>query len=70
MSYQPQHPDSPCLLAGEEQVPAKIWELLRRNDRFRRVVTGLKRLDDRVRRHHPPPWRRAWSASNRLVQFW
>jgi hypothetical protein len=47
MAHTPQHPENPCRasLPESEQTPAKIWELLRRNDKFKRAVTKLQNLD-------------------------
>lgn len=47
MSHAPQHSHNPCSLDPDEQIPAKIWELLRRNNRFKQVVTRLQELDKR-----------------------
>jgi hypothetical protein len=49
MAHAPQHPDNPCSLGENEQTPAKIWELLRRNDRFKKAVARLEELDKRPR---------------------
>jgi hypothetical protein len=48
MAHLPQHAQNPCSLDRNEQVPAKIWELLRRNERFKKAVTRLKVLDKRA----------------------
>jgi len=47
MAHEPQHPDNPCALGLDEQNPAKIWELLRRNGRFQKAVERLIELDKR-----------------------
>jgi len=47
MAHAPQHPDNPCSLVENEQIPAKIWELLRRNDSFKKATARLKALDAR-----------------------
>ena len=39
---------NPCLLDENEQIPTKIWELLRRNKSFREAVCRLTQLDDRA----------------------
>lgn len=49
MAHAPQHLHNPCLLDENQQTPAKVWELLRRNDRFKKVVARLKALDQRPR---------------------
>lgn len=51
MAHEPQHRDNPYRpdLAEAERVPAKIWELLRRNDCFKKAVERLSVLDGRVR---------------------
>lgn len=48
MSYTPQHDQNPFLLNEAEAVPAKIWELLRRNVGFQKVVARLKAIDART----------------------
>jgi len=42
MADSPQHLHNPCLLDTNEQTPAKVWELLRRNNAFRYVVERLE----------------------------
>jgi hypothetical protein len=49
MAHAPQHAYNPCSLDENEQNPAKIWELLRRNDRFKKAVARLEELDKRPR---------------------
>jgi len=49
MAHAPQHAHNPCSLDENEQNPAKIWELLRRNDRFKKAVARLEELDKRPR---------------------
>jgi hypothetical protein len=72
MPVEPQPPFNPCSLKVEgEQIPAKIWELLRRNDRFRRAVRRLTDLDTQVahlskaepRCAHP-----AWRAAFQMIK--
>jgi len=58
MAYTPKHPHNPCLLGENEQTPAKIWELLRRNDRFKKAVARLEELDQRPRLEGDSPTRR------------
>jgi hypothetical protein len=50
MAYTPQHPENPCRseLSEAEQVPAKLWELLRRNERFQKAFSRLVQLDTRA----------------------
>ena len=49
MAHAPLHPHNPCSLDGNEQTPAKIWELMRRNDRFKKAVARFKDIDQRLR---------------------
>ena len=42
--------NDPCSAPRDEQIPAKIWELLRRNKPFRQAVGQLHRLDTRAKR--------------------
>jgi hypothetical protein len=51
------HPDNPCLQPAADQLAAKAWELLRRNDGFRRVVGKLRALDERAAEMGPATWR-------------
>lgn len=48
MAHLPQHPDNPYnpSLPEAERIPAKLWELLRRNEKFQRAVTKLQGLDE------------------------
>ena len=68
MAHEPQHPDNPCRasLPEAELIPAKIWELLRRNEKFHRAVRKLQSLDRvaKSQRTIGP----AWFAANRLVK--
>jgi len=57
MAHAPQHPHNPCSLDENEQTPAKIWEMLRRNDRFRKAVARLDELDKRPRLDDSSPQR-------------
>ncbi len=50
MTHKPQHSHNPCALPDNQQTPAKIWELLRRNEKFQRSVARLDLLDARVRK--------------------
>ena len=68
MAHTPQHCDNPCGLQQCEQVPAKIWELLRRNPKFTRVLTVLQSLDARCRVEDPHGGRPLWTNSYHLVQ--
>lgn len=59
-------PFNPCSLAEAELIPAKIWELLRRNDRFRADVECLRKLDEKERatyassgKYHGPAWKKS-----------
>ena len=49
MAHAPQHPHNPCSLDKNQQTPAKVRELLRRNDRFKKAVARLEDLDKRHR---------------------
>jgi hypothetical protein len=59
MAHTTQHPHNPCSLDENERTPAKIWELLRRNNHFQKAVARLEELDKRTRlvdsspRRHP-----------------
>lgn len=66
MAHTPQHPDNPCSLDENEQTPAKIWELLRRNGKFQRAVNKLQRLDAAARTD--PTIGPAWFAGYSLVK--
>lgn len=52
MAHKPQHPDNPCRdsLPEAENIPAKMWELLRRNDTFKKAVLRLAQLDARAKK--------------------
>lgn len=67
MRHTPQHPDNPCRsdLPEDERIPAKIWELLRRNELFRLAVERLQELD----RTPNDPNGIAWTRAYRLLQF-
>lgn len=67
MPHTPQHPDNPCRsdLPEDERIPAKIWELLRRNELFRRAVERLQELDRTPNDSNGIAWARAY----RLLQF-
>ena len=71
MAHAPQHPHNPCSLDENEQIPAKIWELLRRNDAFLADVQRLSKLDAKERndcektgKYHGAAWQKSW----RLVE--
>lgn len=49
MAHATQHLHNPCSLDENEQTPGKIWELLRRNDHFKKAVARLEELDKRPR---------------------
>src|SRR5205814_391075 len=49
MAYAPQHAHNPCSLSQNEEVPAKISELLRHNDHFKKAVLRLEKLEKRLR---------------------
>jgi|GEM_PF-2254519 len=53
MAEATEHPFNPCCdVPVDEQIPAKIWELLRRNVAFRKRVAQLRRLDEIERSVH------------------
>jgi hypothetical protein len=71
MANAPQHPGNPCLLKENEQIAAKIWELLRRNDVFRAEVQKLRELDAKERENHAKTGEyhgSAWHDSWQLVE--
>jgi hypothetical protein len=70
MSHKPHHPDNPYNLPEQQQAAAKVWELLRRNDRFRRLACSLQRLDQRARKEDQPLASQAWNAACRLLRVW
>src|ERR1039458_3458703 len=64
---------NPCSLDENEQIPAKIWELLRRNAAFCAVVQRLGKLDSKERhawkttgRYHGAPWHKSWRLVERI----
>jgi hypothetical protein len=66
-------PFNPCLLDENEQIPAKIWELLRRNRDFRDVVRRLSILDFKERndceksgKYHGAAWGKSWRLVERV----
>jgi hypothetical protein len=64
----PASPFNPCGNENEdENIPAKIWELLRRNAAFRAAVQKLRKLDEQERsnwektgKYHGASWNRSW----------
>ena len=71
MAHTSQPAYNPCSLAEQEQTPAKIWELLRRNEAFRADVQRLVKLDSTERNHHARNGQyhgSAWHKSRRLVE--
>lgn len=61
---------NPCSLDEDEQIPAKLWELVRRNERFCQDVNRLRTLDERERAgRESEKWHgRAWEQSCRFVE--
>ena len=53
-------------LSGDERIPAKIWELLRRNDDFKKVVQQLRQLDKKARRTKRSG--SEWKESCRIIE--
>lgn len=49
MNFQSSSLFNPCSLDEDEQIPAKIWEFLRRNEEFREEVRRLIRFDARAK---------------------
>lgn len=73
MAHAPQNLQNPCLLDENEQIPAKIWELLRRNENFRADVARLTKLDAKERnnwkktgKYHGPAWQKSWRLVERI----
>lgn len=68
MAHEPQHPNNPChaSLPEAERIPAKIWELLRRNEKFHRAVSKLQHLDRLAKEHRTIG--QTWFAANSLVK--
>lgn len=65
---------NPCLLDENEQIPSKIWELLRRNTDFREVVRRLSVLDAKERndyqrtgQYHGSAWNKSWQLVGRVA---
>src|SRR5208282_5319094 len=56
-----QQPFNPCDAPDEEQIPAKIWELLRRNFDFKKTVQQLLELDKiaRATERRGPEWKQS-----------
>src|SRR6266487_4165756 len=69
---QAANPFNPCSdVPEDEQIPAKIWELLRRNKYFRAAVQRLSELDSKERSDwttHGKYHGAAWQKSCRLVK--
>ena len=62
---------NPCDTDENERIPAKIWELLRRNERFRKEVTRLLKYDARtreIRQNRGKHLNPAWEKSCRLLE--
>lgn len=66
MADNPRHEHNPCSLTENEQTPAKIWELLRRNEKFHRAVTKLQHIDAAAKTERTIG--NAWFAADRLVK--
>ncbi len=67
MAHAPQHPHNPCSLGANEQTPAKIWELIRRNDHFTKAVARLEALDKRPRVEHDSRQRHPRETASAMV---
>lgn len=70
MTRSPHPLFNPCLLDEDEQLPAKLWELLRCNEVFRAEVQRLIKLDTKERddcRETKKYHGKAWNQSFRLV---
>jgi len=71
MAKSPQQLFDPCSRDENAQIPAKIWELLRRNDAFRADVHRLIELDAEERNNHAKTGTyhgSAWEQSCHLVE--
>ena len=73
MAEPPPKPFNPCLLDENEQIPAKIWELLRRNKDFRAAVQRMSSLDSQERKacaktgkYHGAAWGKSWRLLERI----
>lgn len=62
-----EHPFNPGdnTLPDDEQIPAKIWELLRRNSEFKQAVERLRSLD--LKAHETKRSGSEWKESSRLI---
>jgi len=65
---------NPCSLDENEQIPAKIWELLRRNRDFRDAAERLTKLDAKERndceeigKYHGEAWQKSWRLVKRAA---
>jgi len=59
MPHSSHHPDNPCSLKlKSDHLPAKIWELLRKNQKFVRTVNRLAMLQDRLKKPVEKPVRK------------
>jgi len=75
MPHATQHLHNPCSLDEYEQIPAKIWELLRRNAAFRDTVQRLRELDaqeseyrTKPGQYHGPAWQESWEVVERVSE--
>jgi hypothetical protein len=62
---------NPCTLGEHELIPAKVWELLRRNDSFRSAASRLERLHDevlRIRSENGEFLNEAWHDAHRFLE--
>jgi hypothetical protein len=73
MAHGSQRCFNPYSLEENEQVPAKIWELLRRNPYFRHIVARLRKLDAKEQiyltktgKSHGKDW---WTSYRLLKKF-
>jgi hypothetical protein len=62
MPHATQQLHNPCSLDENEQIPAKIWELLRRNAAFRDTVQRLRELDAQESEYRTKPGQNHSSA--------
>ena len=76
MTQAPSQYFNPCLIDEDEHeiIPAKIWELLRRNRGFRQVVDRLSELDAKERndckmkgKYHGKAWQKSWRLVERVA---
>jgi hypothetical protein len=75
MPHATQQLHNPCSLDENEQIPAKIWELLRRNAAFRDTVQRLRELDaqeseyrTKPGQYHGSAWQKSWELVEKVSE--